>query len=262
MNSTLAAMSWPLYHSIHGVIAHRGASGDAPENTAPAIKLAHQQGALWAEVDVTISADGIAVIHHDDDLSRCTNGSGMVVQHDLMQLKQLDSGHWFDERFRGTPILTLHELLQLALSLPLSLNLEIKPAAGLEADTVHAIGATLELFESLPPLLFSSFNALALNLASQQLPHIPRALNLDTIEPDWQQQLQQANASSLHFDADQVDWQQLRQLTDAYIPTAAFTVNNTALAEQLWQAGVSAVFSDFPARLRGHWMQWKTPAQL
>jgi glycerophosphoryl diester phosphodiesterase len=257
MSPTAAINSWPLYHSMQGVIAHRGASGEAPENTAPAIRLAHTQGATWAEVDVTISADGIAVIHHDDDLSRCSNGQGLVVQHDLLQLQQLDGGSWFNPQFGGTPILTLHELLQLAQALPLALNLELKPAAGLEAATVHAVAATLAAVEAPPVLLLSSFSELALALAHESLPQLPRALNVDAIPSDWAQRLSQAQATSLHFDADAVDLQRLAEIHQAGIATAAFTVNHTDQASQLWQAGVSAVFSDYPERLRRHWLQWQ-----
>jgi len=62
--------------SLPSVIAHRGASADAPENTLAAIALAIEQGAQWIEIDVNISSDQKLFVHHDDTLSRCTDGQG------------------------------------------------------------------------------------------------------------------------------------------------------------------------------------------
>ena len=113
------------YEFITPVVAHRGASGQAPENTAAAIRLAAAQGAHWVEVDVTISADGFAVIHHDHDLKRCSDGSGLVIQQPLAQLRNLDCGSWFDAQFSGEPLLALSDLVSLANELEIGLNLEI-----------------------------------------------------------------------------------------------------------------------------------------
>ncbi|ASP39734.1 glycerophosphoryl diester phosphodiesterase [Bacterioplanes sanyensis] len=266
MNITTPASVWSLYQSMNGVIAHRGASGDAPENTAPAIELAQQQGANWVEVDVTISADGIAVIHHDDELQRCTNGQGLVTEHTWQQLQQLDSGTWFHPSFVGTRILTLHSLLLLAAKLQLSLNLEIKPMAGLEQATIdataHAIHSAAQSLDALPALLISSFNVTALQLAAKHLAPWPRALNVEAIDTDWPQQLQQAQCTSLHFDAQQLIPEQLQSVTSADIACAAYTVNQPSQAQDLWQMGVCAVFSDFPGPLSGAWQAYQSGMSL
>ena len=86
MPSRLPPKHLSAYEYISPVIAHRGACGEAPENTKASIELAARQGARWAEVDVTISADGVAVIHHDADLSRCSDGSGLVIQKKMAEL--------------------------------------------------------------------------------------------------------------------------------------------------------------------------------
>ena len=62
-----------ITHNLPKITAHRGASGDAPENTLAAIRLAAGEGAQWIEVDVNISRDGVPVLHHDDGLERCSN---------------------------------------------------------------------------------------------------------------------------------------------------------------------------------------------
>ena len=82
------------------IIAHRGASGNAPENTLAAIQMASDHGASWIEIDVNISRDGVPVLFHDDGLSRCSNGTGLVIEHSLSSLKSLDAGSWFGDEFK------------------------------------------------------------------------------------------------------------------------------------------------------------------
>ena len=82
------------YSLLPKVIAHRGSSGIAPENTLASLHLAGQQGIKWVEIDVMLSADGIPVIFHDNDLSRTTDGEGLIHKTSLAQLQQLDAGSW------------------------------------------------------------------------------------------------------------------------------------------------------------------------
>ena len=78
------------------VIAHRGFSSRAPENTLVAIREAIAIGADMAEIDVTLSSDNEIVVIHDETLQRTTNGTGLVSQFTLAELKDLDAGSWFD----------------------------------------------------------------------------------------------------------------------------------------------------------------------
>ena len=93
------------------VIAHRGLSSVAPENTIPAIQAAINAGFEWVEVDVRRSKDGAHIILHDENLNRKTNGSGPAVEKTLQEIKALDAGSWFAPRFAKTTILTLKEVL-------------------------------------------------------------------------------------------------------------------------------------------------------
>jgi glycerophosphoryl diester phosphodiesterase len=74
------------------VIAHRGASRDAPENTLGAFRLAAEMGADAVELDARLSADGAVVVLHDQTLDRTTNGTGSVSDRSLVELKALDAG--------------------------------------------------------------------------------------------------------------------------------------------------------------------------
>ena len=85
------------------VIAHRGASGFAPENTLAAFKLALALGADGVEMDVQLSADGHPVVMHDVRVNRTTNGAGTVSRLTLDQLESLDAGSWFERRLMRRP---------------------------------------------------------------------------------------------------------------------------------------------------------------
>ena len=89
------------------VIAHRGASGDAPENTIAALALAADHGATCVEIDVSISSDKIPFVHHDDTLDRCTNGSGLLSLHSADALDKLDASKGMDG-FANEPERTMH----------------------------------------------------------------------------------------------------------------------------------------------------------
>jgi len=93
------------------IIAHRGASADAPENTLPAFREALRQKADLIELDLHLSADGIPVVIHDAKLERTTNGQGKVADRTVAELQQLDAGSWFAPQFATATIPTLAEVL-------------------------------------------------------------------------------------------------------------------------------------------------------
>lgn len=233
-----------FYASLPAVIAHRGAKSETPENTLIAFKRAIELGAKWLELDITISADGIAVVHHDAELERCTNGTGLVIQHSLAALKALDCGSWFSPKFKDEPFATLKEVLELANRTHTGLNLEIKPTMGREVETVAAIVKTLAETPPQAPILFSSFNPFALYEAKIQLSEYPRALCTEAIPADWRTRLEFLDAIGLHFQAEFFDAEAIKPLLQAKIGLAVFTVNSPEKAKTLHAAGVQAVFSD------------------
>lgn len=96
------------------VMAHRGMSAQAPENTRPAIERVYEDGFEWAEVDVRLTKDHQHVIFHDSSVDAKSDGHGEVRAMTLKQLKTLDLGSWFAPRYQGERILTMRECLELA----------------------------------------------------------------------------------------------------------------------------------------------------
>lgn len=96
------------------VIAHRGASAYAPENTLAAFELAVDMGADWYELDCLLAKDGTVMVSHDNDVDRCTDGKGFITEMTVAELKTLDAGSWKDPKFASERMPTLDESLAMA----------------------------------------------------------------------------------------------------------------------------------------------------
>jgi glycerophosphoryl diester phosphodiesterase len=175
------------------LIAHRGASAYAPENTVPAFELAAQQGATFVEFDLRLTKDRQIVCLHDDSLERTTDVEAvfpararaggtagtdqkrwLLEDFTLAELKQLDAGAWFDRRFRGTRIPTFGETID-ALRGRSGLFIELKSPerydgieklvlAELRASGLDAPGA-----DPRTPVVIQSFTASSLQVLSTTL---------------------------------------------------------------------------------------------
>jgi glycerophosphoryl diester phosphodiesterase len=108
------------------LIAHRGDSGAAPENTLTAIRRAFKAGADAVEVDIRFTRDRQIVLMHDDTLDRTTNGSGTVAEFTLDEIRKLDAGTWKDPLYRGERVPTLREALGVARAAGRHLYLDVK----------------------------------------------------------------------------------------------------------------------------------------
>ncbi len=93
------------------VVAHRGASGIAPENTLPAIDKALLAGADFIEIDVQLTRDRQVVLMHDETVDRTTNGKGKIGEMTADQVAGLDAGSWFGAEFTGTKVPLLEEVV-------------------------------------------------------------------------------------------------------------------------------------------------------
>lgn len=117
------------------IIAHRGFSSLAPENTIAAFEAAIAAGAFGIEWDVQEAADGTPIVFHDHTLERTSDGVGRVRSQSLGDLQKLDAGRWFDEEFAGEKIPTLQEAVRAVAGRVGHVYCELK--AGLSVDAVH-----------------------------------------------------------------------------------------------------------------------------
>ncbi|NQV55580.1 MAG: glycerophosphoryl diester phosphodiesterase [Rhodospirillales bacterium] len=243
-------MAQPHPQYMPKIIAHRGACGSAPENTLASISRAIELGAEAMEFDATISRDGHAILLHDFDVDRCSDGHGPVVLKTLDEIATLDAGGWFAPEFKGERIPLLSDALELVASNGVVLNLEIKPTLGWEEPTARAVAATLKrVWPAGAPILVSSMSPLALDIFHDLMPHISLGLIVDAVPEQWRQRLDRHGCVSLHCHHAFATKELADAVHDGGYRLYVFTVNETARAEALFAMGVDAIFTDYPERM-------------
>lgn len=166
------------------VIAHRGASSSAPENTLAAFERALELGTDMVELDVRFSLDGHPVVIHDHTVGRTTDGSGEVAGLSLRQLRRLDAGAWFSARFAGQTIPTLQEACRLVAPTRAGLLIEIKAERGLPPDFAARLLATLDCESMRSRSVLQSFDHRAVRQLRATDPGLGLALLFDSAERD------------------------------------------------------------------------------
>ena len=232
------------------VIAHRGASADAPENTLAAAALAIEHGASWIEIDVNISKNGTLFIHHDDTLDRCTTGSGYLVGTSDETLATLDAGSWFSTDFGEEPLPTLSQLVKLLKPHGTGVNLEIKATPGTDVELAAKVCDFLEShWPRELPVLASSFSPLVLEEFRRRLPEQPLGLLVCAVPGNWLEWMQRYKCNTLHC-AEHFATPELCQTAEsAGYPVLCYTVNDARRAEVLFDMGVSSIFTDHAKQL-------------
>lgn len=242
------------------IAGHRGAAGEALENTLDSFRLAIEQGADLLELDVQICADGELVVVHDWDLQRLA-GSRLVVERSdgealrEVALRRVETGRpgWPDvarwRRGRREPGLAIPRLRDvLALRPPgMVLNVELKRRLANRARFAEAVLAETAGCE---PLLFSSFDWDLLAELRRRAPHVALA----PLASRWPSLLVEAGrnlrAFSLHAHRRIVTAALVERARAAGRPLLVYTVNDALDARRLFALGVSGVFTDRPGRLR------------
>lgn len=234
--------------SLPPVIGHRGAALHAPENTLAGIRKAAALGVRMIEFDAKLTADGVPILMHDDDLDRTSSGSGPVRKTSMATIRTLDAGSWFGVAFSDEPVPTLGEALDLCLLLGLAVNLEIKPCKGLERETAEAsLAVAREIWPAdRPPPLVSSFARDALVTAREAAPDWPRGYLFDRKPKNWRTEVATLGPATLNTSHRRLDVATLAELKTAGLPVLTYTVNDPERARKLFEMGVDCIFSDSP----------------
>ena len=231
------------------IIAHRGFSGRAPENTLAAIREAIGVGADMAEIDVTLSSDGEIVVIHDETLQRTTDGFGPVAERTLRELKDLDAGSWFSPRFGGEPIPTLEEVLA-AVKGRILLNIEIKSEA-VERGIAAKVVETVQRLEMRDQVVISSFAPTALEQVRDLAPDFDTAA---LYKPEFHQGLdavdivEDLGATAFNIKRQRLTSKMLKRCGENGVPIGIYTVNKKRHMRRMIRKGVAAIFTDYPDR--------------
>ncbi len=241
------------------IIAHRGASGSAPENTLSAFKKAMEIGVDYIELDIHLSKDGEVIVIHDATLDRTTTGKGPVQDKTLAELQQLDAGSWYGDAFKNEPLPTLRQVLELANG-KTKVLIEIKsPTEGLYAGIEQK---TLDLIKE--------YNAYSwCEMQSFHPEVVENWIAIDTQVTVYQ--LIAGAMFGLSYD-DQVRWgnsignngrvaginpnkkfaraKYIKKLHQAGYVCFVWTVNETADMQDLMRKGVDGIITNYPERLK------------
>jgi len=245
---------------ISNIIAHRGASALAPENTLAAFRKASEIGAKWVEFDVMLAACGEAVVIHDETLDRTTNGQGRVMDYPYSWLQTLDAGSWFNPIFSREKIPTLADVLLVLNQLDLGLNIEIKPAAGYEDETVKKVLDVIQLnwpADKKPPLI-SSFSKIVLETVRQYSSTHLLAYLMDEWRTDWKKACDDLNCVSVDINHHILNPARVDEVKSTNRLILSYTVDDPMIARQLFDWGVDSIFSNCPTGMQCFLRQPKT----
>jgi glycerophosphoryl diester phosphodiesterase len=155
------------------VIAHRGHSLDAPENTIDAFRRAIELDADMIETDVNMTRDGVLVIIHDSSLDRTTSGHGPVRGADLAEIRALDAGSWFGPAWTDARVPTTEEVLELARDAGIQMCFEVKGGNAGEAEAIAvALAELLAARDALDRAVVSGYDHRALAAARRHVPAV------------------------------------------------------------------------------------------
>ncbi|HEV3220367.1 MAG TPA: glycerophosphodiester phosphodiesterase family protein [Candidatus Acidoferrales bacterium] len=232
-------------------IAHRGASGHAPENTLAAFRTAVEMGAKFIETDLQVTRDAWIVAMHDTTVNRTTDGRGQISMMNLADLRALDAGAWFDgagsRSFAGERVPELGEILNFAREADVSFYLELKTSeswtmerslAGALASSGELARATVISFDPAVLLSLRRIEPMAMTgmLAERAgLESIDRAVSV--------------GARQLLPRANRVTPELIEAARRADLKVVAWTVNEPEEMRALIASGVDGIITDFPDRL-------------
>lgn len=237
------------------VVAHRGNSSVAPQNTLAAIEAAARAGADLVEVDVQRTADGHVVVLHDDTVDATTDGTGPVAAMTLVQVRALDAGSWFSSAYTGQRVPTFDELLALLARHPgLGLLLELKGAwdqqqARRVTDALAAGGPARCVVQS-----FDAGTVAALRAAD---PRLPRGLLVE--EAGTERECAGLDAVACNPDGRLLlaDSAFVARQHEAGRQVMVWTLDEPWMWTHALDLGVDAIITNRPDRLRG-WLDGLT----
>jgi glycerophosphoryl diester phosphodiesterase len=227
------------------VIAHRGASSYAPENTIAAFDLALRMGVRHIELDVHLTRDGHLVIIHDDTVDRTTNGSGPVVDQTLAELQALDAGSWFGSTFAAERIPTFADVLARYQG-RVYIHTELK---GRTARLAQHTADLIRAHDMVEHVTMTSFHRPHLEEMRAYAPEFPTGWLVGEVGDKVIAQARALGCTQLCPRANTVTSALVRRLHAEGFVVRAWGVANEALMHQVVEAGADGMTVNFPDKL-------------
>ena len=242
------------------IVAHRGASSEAPENTIPAFERAWEQGADAIEGDFHMTADGEIVCIHDEDTKKTTNVPKLVRSSTLAELRELDVGRWFSEKWEGTLIPTIAEVLA---TIPQGKKIFIEVKCGPEVIPKllselerSPVGSDQVVVISYNPQVISALKSTCCQISAMWITEITVTL-LGMHYPTPHQLLEALRAMG----ADGLSTKANKRISKAFVRNIlesgyefhVWTVDKPSVARTFAEMGAYSITTNRPALLRASW---------
>lgn len=231
-------------------VAHRGATGYAPENTIAAFDLAVDMKADYIEIDVQRSKDGKLVLIHDTTVDRTTDGTGKVGDLTFEQLRSLDAGSWKGEQFVGEPIPTFEEILDRYHG-KIGILIELKAPElfpGIEEQVAEVLKERNLDKPQNEKIIIQSFNFESVKRVDQLLPQVPVGVLTSNRADTTFEALQEFSTYADWFNPSYgiVTEELVNQVHSQGMQIGSWTVRSQEAADFLFEMGVDAIISDYP----------------
>ena len=234
------------------VVAHRGNSSVAPQNTLAALEAAWRAGADSIEIDIQPSADGVAVVIHDDTVDATTDGSGAVSDLDLAELRRLDAGSWFSPAYTGQRVPTFAEVTAfLTARSGIDLLLELK--GDWPDDAARGVVEAIRAASLEDRVVVQSFSQATVAVLAALAPELRRGLLIGEVGESLLEQCAHLGvmACNPHGELLRTHPELLPALHGAGLQVMVWTANEPEQWAALTAAGVDAIITDRPDALRG-----------
>lgn len=230
------------------IIAHRGASTYAPENTLAAFQKALDQQADGIELDVRLTKDNVPVICHDATVNRTSNGKGYIHNMTVSQLKKLDFGASFSNKYKGEMIPTLEETLTLIGDASITLHIEIKNGPIIPKNLEQKIVELVYKYGFEDRVVYSSFDHHSLQRLSEIDPRAKIGLlfHINLIHLFEYIENTGLRVHSIHPNHFYVTEEMIEEAHKRNIEVNIYTVNNKAMALSYQQMGIDGLISNNP----------------
>ncbi|WP_066059993.1 glycerophosphodiester phosphodiesterase [Robertmurraya korlensis] len=231
-------------------VAHRGATGYAPENTVAAFDLAVDMKADYIEIDVQRSKDGELVLIHDTTVDRTTNGTGKVGDLTFEQLRSLDAGSWKGEQYVGEPIPTFDEILDRYRG-KVGILIELKAPElypGIEEQVAEALTERNLDKPQNEKIIIQSFNFESMKKTNELLPQVPIGVLTSNRAHTTPEALQEFSTYADWFNPSYgiVTEELVKNVHSLGMKIGSWTVRSQAAGDFLLDMKVDAIITDYP----------------
>lgn len=234
------------------IIAHRGASSYAPENTLIAFEKAIEKRSDGIELDVRLSKDGIPVICHDATINRTSNGKGYIHNLTVDQLKQYDFGSFYDKKYKRETIPTFEEALQLIGQHEVMLHIELKNGPTIPPNLEQKVLELVYTYNFQHRVVYSSFDHLSLKRLAILDPQAKIGLifHMNLIHLFDYIRNTGINVHSIHPNYFYVTEEMIRDAKALCLDVNIYTVNNRKMALHYQKLGVDGLITNDPLLLQ------------